>query len=237
MLNQGFQVIYEDNHLLVANKPANLLSQGDHTGDACLLDLAKAYIKEKYQKPGNVFLELVHRLDRPTSGILCMARTSKALERLQEQFRKRTVEKFYFALVEPAPDREQAYLEHYHWKDRSLNRVFIWDQANQADAVKVRMEYRTIGAIKGMAVLQIKLHTGKSHQIRAQLAHIGSPIVGDEKYGVRSDSEFTRSLALHACELRIDHPVRGERLALFAPPPAEEPWLRFQNYTSETTYF
>jgi len=94
MLNQDFQVIYEDNHLLVANKPANLLSQGDHTGDVCLLDLAKAYIKEKYQKPGNVFLELVHRLDRPTSGILCMARTSKALERLQEQFRKRTVENF-----------------------------------------------------------------------------------------------------------------------------------------------
>ncbi|MEZ4897829.1 MAG: RluA family pseudouridine synthase [Saprospiraceae bacterium] len=237
MLKVNFQVLYEDNHLLVVNKPSNLLSQGDHTGDACLLDLAKEYIKEKYQKPGKVFLELVHRLDRPTSGVLCLARTSKGLERIQAQFRQRTVEKFYFAVVSPVPGTNEAYLEHYHWKDRERNRVYLWDTPEHKDAVKVRMAFQIRSKKAGMALLQIKLHTGKSHQIRAQLSHIGSPVVGDEKYGIKSDNQYTRSLALHACELRMDHPTRGERMTFFAEPPAEDPWDVFATETRSTTYF
>lgn len=211
-------ILYIDNHLLVVNKPAGLLSQGDETGDADLLTIGKAYLKERFEKPGNVFLGLVHRLDRPSSGVMVLARTSKAAARLSEQFRKREPEKVYLALVQGHLADDGRFEDHLLKQDRTVRVV----GAGEAGAKKAVLEY-AVGARgtwngRPVTLAEIRLRTGRAHQIRVQFSSRGHPLVGDLRYG--ADVEFDgANLALHACALTIDHPTRNEPMTFKAPPP------------------
>ncbi len=176
------RVLYEDNHIIGVYKPAGMLVQGDKTRDPTLMDQVKYYLKQTYQKPGNVFLGMAHRLDRPVSGIIVFGKTSKGAARLSEQFRNHTVKKVYHALVEGVPKEKSKALIHYVKKDAKQNVVKVYDRAEEG-AVKAELSYEVQKSGKSASLLKIKLKTGRSHQIRAQLAHIGHPIVGDVKYG------------------------------------------------------
>jgi 23S rRNA pseudouridine1911/1915/1917 synthase len=201
---------------LVVVKPAMLATMGTSGERASLLDQAKAYIKAKYQKPGNVYLGVVSRLDAPVTGVLVIARTSKAASRLTEQFRARTVEKTYWAAVEGTPRPASGELLDYVRKDERHRKMHVANKG-AADAKEARLTYRTLQPLAGGALLEVELDTGRKHQIRLQLAHAGHPILGDRKYGSRRP--FPRGVALHARRLAFDHPTRGERLDFTAPPP------------------
>lgn len=178
------RVLYEDNHLIAVYKPAGVLVQGDDTGDECLMDMVKQYLKEKYDKPGNVFLGLLHRLDRPVSGIVLFAKTSKGASRVSEQFRNHTIKKVYTALVEGSPHHQHVTLTHYLRKDEQKNKTTVFEKETP-DASYAELSYVVINSGSKTSLLQIELKTGRSHQIRAQLSHIGHPIVGDVKYGAK----------------------------------------------------
>lgn len=212
-------VIYEDNHLLVVNKPPGLLVQGDQTGDTTLLDLAKNYIKDKFNKPGAVFLGLVHRLDRPTSGIVVLARTSKALSRLNQQFKDRSPKKTYWALVEGTPC-SAARLNHYLKRNAKSNKSFAYEH-EVPESKKASLSYRCVKKMKNYSLLEIDLHTGRHHQIRAQLAAEQLFIKGDIKYGAKRPNP-NGSIHLLARTLEITHPVRKEPLLFTAAPPNED---------------
>jgi 23S rRNA pseudouridine1911/1915/1917 synthase len=201
---------------LVVVKPAMLATMGVSRDRVSLLDQAKAYIKEKYRKPGNVYLGVVSRLDAPVTGVLVIARTSKAAARLTAQFRARTVEKTYWAAVEGTPRPASGELLDYVRKDERHRKMHVANQ-QAADAQEARLTYRTLQPLAGGALLEVELDTGRKHQIRLQLAHAGHPILGDRKYGSRRP--FPRGVALHARRLAFDHPTRGERLDFTAPPP------------------
>jgi len=219
-------VLHEDNHLLVVNKPAGALVQGDQTGDVTLLDSCKNYIKHKYHKPGAVFLGVVHRLDRPTSGALIYARTSKAAARLSEQFREHRVHKTYWALVKQPPEHESGTLVHYLKKNGQNNRSYAVAQP-KPDHKKAILHYRIRGRSDRYTLLEIELETGRHHQIRCQLAAIGSVIKGDLKYGAdRSNPDG--SISLHARTLAFDHPTLKTRLTLTAPVPNDPLWKFFE---------
>ena len=204
----ALSVIYEDNHILVVNKTAGLLVQGDKTGDKSLLDLAKKYIKDKYQKPGEVFLGLVHRLDRPTTGVIVLARTSKALSRLSQQFKERIPKKIYRAVVSGTPE-PKATLEHYLRKNSSKNKSFHYPK-NTPNTKKAILHYRSVKQLKSYHVLDIELETGRHHQIRAQLAAVGLHIKGDLKYGAKRPNK-NGSIHLHARSLTLIHPTKKGR--------------------------
>jgi len=213
-------VFYSDNHLFAVYKPAGLLVQGDETGDVSLLDLAKRWVKQRYQKPGNVFLGLVHRLDRPVAGVMLFARTSKAGARLSEQFRVGSVRKVYLAVVEGERPPPAARLTHHIERQGRHNRVVPRPTPKSREA---RLSYRTLDSAGGRSLLEIELETGRKHQIRVQLAAIGCPIVGDCRYGaVKALS--ARQIALFAHRLTIVHPIRHDTLTWCAPLPAEWPW-------------
>ena len=178
----SIQVLYEDNHLVAVYKPLGLLVQGDKSGDVCLMDEVKEYLKHKYDKPGNVFLGLVHRLDRNVQGIVLFAKTSKGASRLSEQFRQHTVEKIYHAVVVGRPQKNKDTLLHWPKKDENANRTTVYNQKTK-DTQEAQLSYEVIKSNKNYSLLKIKLGTGRSHQIRAQLSFIGCPIVGDIKYG------------------------------------------------------
>lgn len=197
------EILFEDNHLLVINKPAGMLSQADSSGAPDLLTELKGYIKVKYNKPGNVFLGLVHRLDRNTSGLMVVARTSKAASRLSEQFRLHSVEKIYRALVSPPPAKPEGTLESRLTKDNQNLR-----QTEDEEGGEARLTYRTLRANSKEALLEIELETGRFHQIRFQLSNAGSPVAGDRKYG----SKLSGPLALCCVRLSFNHPVTKERL-------------------------
>jgi len=192
------KVLYEDNHLIAVFKPAGVLVQGDETGDKCLMDEVKEYLKKKYNKPGNVFLGLLHRLDRPVSGVILFAKTSKGASRLSEQIRNYKVKKVYQALVEGKPKNKQGILINYLKKDEQKNFVTVFDAPTDG-ALKAELDYEVIGD----NLLQINLKTGRPHQIRAQLAHIGHPIVGDTKYGSKKRYKDGQ-IALCATELTFE---------------------------------
>jgi len=175
-------ILYEDNHLIAVEKPAGILVQGDKSGHSTLFDAVKAYLKETYRKPGNVFLGLLHRLDRPTSGIILFAKTSKGAARLSEQFRNRSIQKTYTALVEGIPNPPQAVLHHFLLKDGAANKTRVFTRPTPG-AKEATLSYRTLSRAGTATLLEIKLLTGRSHQIRAQLSFAGHPIVGDKKYG------------------------------------------------------
>lgn len=212
-------VIYEDNHLLVVNKPAGLLVQGDHTGDPTLLDHAKSYIKVKHNKPGEVFMGLVHRLDRPTSGVVVLARTSKALTRLNQHFKDRGPKKTYWAVVEGTPKSDDC-LQHYLKRNAKLNKSFAYDY-EIVDSKKAMLSYKRLHKLSNYNLLEIDLQTGRHHQIRAQLAAEKLFIKGDVKYGAKRPNP-DGSIHLLARSIEITHPVRKENLCFVAKPPKKD---------------
>lgn len=216
-------VIYEDNHLLVIDKPAGLLAQGDHSGDTTVVAVAAAYLKQKYAKPGNVYVGLVHRLDRNVSGIMVLARTSKAASRLSAQFRAGTIGKDYLAVVSGVPEPEAAEL--VSWLAASGDRHGVTKAAltvfSGAKESRLRYDVKERGA--GFAQVRVQPITGRRHQIRAQMALLGCPLVGDVKYGSQWRLPDHR-LALHATRLQIAHPVGGRILDFEAPIPGDWPW-------------
>lgn len=221
-------VLYEDNHCLAVVKPAGMLTMGDATGDRALDDLAKAYLAQKYAKPGAVFLGIVQRLDRPVSGVVLFARTSKAAGRLAEQFRTRAVEKCYRAVVTGTVTAETGTLHDWLMKDEATNRS--WRTAPHAPGSReCRLSYQRLASAQGRTLLEIRPETGRSHQIRVQLAGAGWPIIGDAKYGNREPFS-DGAIALHALTLAFNHPTRGERIAVTAPCPPS--WNAYRHLSS-----
>ncbi len=220
-----FQVIYEDNHLIIVNKAAGILVQGDATGDVPLLELVKDYIKEKYEKPGDVFLGTVHRLDRPVSGLVVFARTSKGLERMNEIFRKREVQKTYWAVVRRHPPKKQDKLTNWLVKDEAKNVVTAHDMP-VPNAQKAELYYRVVGEINKHFLLEVTPITGRPHQIRVQLATMGCPIRGDVKYGYAKPNH-DGSINLHARRLFFVHPVKKESILCRAALPNDAFWEEF----------
>ncbi|MFH0857757.1 MAG: RNA pseudouridine synthase [Candidatus Magasanikbacteria bacterium] len=195
------EVLYEDNHLIAVWKPAGMLVQGDETGDTCLMDEVKQYLKEKYNKPGNVFLGLLHRLDRPVSGIVLFAKTSKGASRLSEQIRNHTVKKVYHALVTGNPPKKGT-LVHYILKDEKKNTVTVFDEPKK-EALRAELEYTVLETDEKHSLVEVHLITGRPHQIRAQFSHIGHPLLGDTKYGSR-EKYAHGDIALSAVELGFE---------------------------------
>lgn len=216
------EILYEDNHLIVVNKRPSELVQGDRTGDIPLADHVKSYLKEKYGKPGKVFLGVIHRIDRPVSGAVIFARTGKALARMNELFRDNGVKKIYWAVTAKAPEPDAGILEHFLRKDGSKNKSFVCDAS--ADGAKLaRLSYRSAGRSDRYFLIEVELLTGRHHQIRCQLAAAGCPVKGDLKYGF-SRSNKDGSISLHARSLSFIHPVRKEKIVIEAPPPADRLW-------------
>jgi 23S rRNA pseudouridine1911/1915/1917 synthase len=213
----SLEVLYEDNHLLAVNKPAMLPTMGVAEDRASLLAVAKEYIRRTYDKPGNVYLGIVSRLDAPVTGLVLLAKTSKAAARLSEAFRLRRVEKTYLAVVEGVPDAPTAVLEHYLRKDERHRKVHATHEACP-DAQLARLEYRLLAQDDSMSLLEVGLETGRKHQIRVQLSKVGHPVVGDRKYG--SATPLASGIALHAHRLELEHPVRKDPLKLEAPIPS-----------------
>lgn len=207
-------VLYVDNHMLVVSKPPGLLAQGDQTGDASILSLGKAYVKAAFDKPGNVYLGLVHRLDRPSSGLMVLARTSKAMRRLSEQFRERRVEKRYVALVEGNLTGEGVW-EDYLVRDQRRMRVVA---SQMAEAKRAILHWTAVAHHEGLTLVSIQLLTGRRHQIRCQFAHYGAPLLGDVRYGASRPLDG-RNIALHAWQLTVQHPVEQQSMAFEAPIP------------------
>lgn len=226
------KILFEDNHLLVAVKPAGVLSQSDMTGSPDMLTLLKAYLVEKYNKPGEAYLGLLHRLDRPVRGVMVFAKTSKCASRISEQIRSRTVKKKYRAIVYGAFDEEKGEIRSYLLKNSKTNLVDVFDTKEKApkDAKECFLEYEVIGQgrIAGVPVslLSVDLHTGRSHQIRAQLSSIGHPIVGDRKYG-KGPNRFSGDILLESYHLEVDHPVSHKRMVFELPLSEDEPWNQF----------
>ena len=219
-------ILYEDNHLIAVNKRVSDLVQGDRTGDMALDSIVRAYLKEKYHKPGNVFLGVIHRLDRPVSGVVLFARTGKALSRMNDQFRDRRTEKKYWVVVRERPPAEEGHLVHYLVRDREKNKSFAYPQEVK-NSKKGELLYRLVGHSRSYWFLEITLLTGRHHQIRAQLAAIGCPIRGDLKYGYpRSDPGG--GIHLHARELVFVHPVRKNEIRVVADPPEDALWDLFR---------
>jgi len=210
------QILYEDNHLLAINKLPGQITQGDKTGDPCLADLVKAFIKERDGKTGQVYCGVIHRLDRPVSGVVLLAKTSKALSRMVEKVRTREFEKHYWAVVKNAPPVMSGALENWLVKNEERNKSYVFSSA-RPNAKLARLEYKEIAVSSGgYHLLDVNLHTGRHHQIRCQLANIGCPIKGDLKYGAER-SNPDGSISLHAHSITFEHPVRHEMLTITAP--------------------
>lgn len=221
-------ILYEDNHLLVVNKHAGDLVQPDPSGESALEDQIKAFIKRRDAKPGAVFLGVVHRIDRPVSGAVVFAKTSKALVRLNEMIREGRIHKVYWALTEATPDPESGELRHYILRDGRTNRSRACD-APKGDAKEARLRYATLGAGTNYTLVEVELLTGRHHQIRAQLSKVGCPIRGDLKYGARR-SLPGGGISLHSRRVEFEHPVRREPLSVTAPVPAgDNLWTYFEN--------
>lgn len=226
------QVLYEDNHIIAVNKTGNEIVQGDKTGDAPLSDLVKAYIKKKYNKPGEVFLGVTHRLDRPTSGVVLFARTSKALARLNKLFQgKNDIKKSYWAVVDKPPNPSKGTLHHWITRNTKQNKSYA-SSTQQANSKEASLSYQLIASSDKYHLLEIDLHTGRHHQIRAQLAAIGCRIKGDLKYGFpRSNPDG--GIHLHARKIEFIHPVSKENISITAPVPNDVLWEYFEQKVSK----
>ena len=219
-------ILFEDNHLIVINKKPSEIVQGDKTGDKTMPDTIKEYLKVKYNKPGNVFCGVIHRLDRPTSGAVVFARTSKGLERMNAQFREKETNKVYWAIVEQKPEKPVGSLVHFLKKNETKNKSFVTD-SEKGGAKEAKLTYQLIASSERYHLLEITLETGRHHQIRAQLAAIGCFIKGDIKYGAKRSNE-DGSICLHARRLTINHPVTKEVLTFTADTPNTAIWKIFE---------
>jgi len=219
------RVLYEDNHLLIINKRSSEIVQGDKTGDTPLSESVKEYVRVKYQKPGNVSLGVVHRIDRPVSGGIIFARTDKALSRMNKLIQERKISKIYWAVVKNKPPKESDSLLHYLLKNEKQNKSYSVKK-DVKGALKAELSYTVIGHSDNYYLLEIELFTGRHHQIRAQLAEMGFPVKGDLKYGYpRSNPDA--SIHLHARKVEFIHPVKNEKFTVIAPPPNEVLWNYF----------
>ena len=219
-------VLYEDNHIIIINKAAGEIVQGDKTGDESLCDTMKAYIKEKYAKPGNVFIGLPHRLDRPVSGVVVFAKTSKALERLNRMFSEGSVKKIYWALTKGIPVPAEAELESWILRNEKMNKSFSYPKEVKGSKRAV-LHYRLAAASQNYNLIEVELKTGRHHQIRCQLSSIGCPIKGHLKYGAQR-SNPDGSISLHARYIEFVHPVSKELIAVTAPLPKDRLWQSFE---------
>ena len=222
------QILYEDNHLIAINKRCGQIVQGDKTGDTTLPDEIKAYLKEKYNKPGNVFCGVIHRLDRPVSGVVIFAKTSKALSRMNQSVKEHQLKKTYWALTKNKPPKDQDSLEDWLIRNEKNNKTYVV-KTDTKDAKRAHLNYTLKGRSSGgYYLLEIDLHTGRHHQIRAQLANIGCVIKGDLKYGAeRSNSDG--GIALHARKVTFIHPVSKAEITIVAPTPRQPIWSEFEN--------
>lgn len=220
------QVLYEDNHIIVVYKESGEIVQGDKTGDKPLSEAIKAWIKEKYAKPGNVFLGVVHRLDRPVSGLVVFAKTSKALSRLNDMFRKGEVKKTYWAMVQTPPAEPEGTLTNWLVRNEKQNKSYAYDH-EVPNAKKAILKYKTVGQTEHYTLLEVNLLTGRHHQIRCQLSSIGCPIKGDLKYGARR-SNPDGSISLLSRTVEFIHPVSKENISVVSPLPAEKVWDNFR---------
>lgn len=225
----SIQVLYEDNHLIAVNKPAGMLVQGDKTGDRTLADWVKLYIKDRYKKPGDVFLGTIHRLDRPVSGVVVFARTSKALTRMNELFRERKIEKTYWAIIQRELPDLQGELVHYLLKDTTKNKTKAFDRLSNRSgkAKKAELSYKLIGRLGEHRLVEIQLRTGRPHQIRVQLAKVGCPIRGDLKYGAEKPNN-DGNIHLHSRSLNFIHPVKKIPIRIEGALPNEQVWREFK---------
>lgn len=225
MTNKKINIIYEDNHLLIVEKPVNILTQSDETGDTDLLTLLKEDLKTRYNKPGNVFLGLVHRLDRPVGGVMVFAKTSKAASRLSEQIRTRTFKKTYLAVVNGTPQPLKGRLEDYLVKDKSTNTVYVAPETNKESKEAV-LDYEVVVVSGCLSLVKINLLTGRPHQIRVQFSSAGYPLYGDQKYG-SSVNRPGEQIALWSEEISFKHPISKEDLIFKSHPPMDYPWNLF----------
>lgn len=222
------EIIYEDNHIIAVNKSSSEIVQGDKTGDEPLSESVKNYIKEKYNKPGEVFLGVTHRLDRPVSGVVLFARTSKALARLNEMFKTQQIKKIYWAIVKQVPESTENTLVHYLVRNEKQNKSYAHDK-EVPNSKKAILKYRLLGHSDKYHLLEVQLETGRHHQIRCQLAKIGSAIKGDLKYGFPR-SNPNGGISLHARYVEFIHPVSKELIKITAPVPKEDKiWEMFEN--------
>lgn len=220
------EVLYEDNHVIVVNKKSGEIVQADKTGDVPLSDIVKAWIKEKYQKPGNVFLGVVHRLDRPVQGVVVFAKTSKALSRLNDMFRTSDVHKTYWALTKNCPRQMEGTLEHWLVRNEKQNKSYAYDR-ERPNAKKALLHYKVIGRSDRYTLIEVQLMTGRHHQIRCQLASMGCPIKGDLKYGAER-SNPDGSISLLARKVEFIHPVSKKPISVVAPLPDDNLWKSFE---------
>lgn len=226
---RNLKVIFEDNHLIAINKPNGVLVQGDETGDRPISDEVKFYIKHRYNKPGDVFLGVIHRLDRPVSGVLIFGRTSKGLSRMNELFQKKEIKKTYYAISPRRPKELSGTIENYLWKDRNKNKVRLLDKPSNraADAKKVITHYELMGGMEGNYLIKVTPETGRSHQIRAHMESIGASIKGDLKYGAQHKIA-DRNILLHCAEMSFMHPIKKEKVSIKAKIPNNQEWNRFR---------
>lgn len=220
------KVIYEDNHLLVVEKPVNILSQGDDTNDKDMVNLLKQYVKEKYNKPGNVFIGLVHRLDRPVGGVMVFAKTSKAASRLSEQVRNKTFKKVYRAIIHGEMDKKESILRDYLYKNKKTNMVSVVNK-NHKEAKDAELSYKTLNKENGFSLVEINLKTGRPHQIRVQFASRKHPLFGDQRYG-QDVNKVGQQISLWSYKIEIQHPTTKEKMEFTCEPPQEYPWNIFK---------
>lgn len=223
----SLEVLYEDNHLLAVNKPPGIACQGDQTGDIHLLDLVEEYIVKKYNKPGKAFVGLIHRIDRPVSGVVLLAKTSKGLERMNELFRLRQIDKVYHALTHQALEFEEGTLTNYIDKNSQINKAIVYNKEKPGSKLAI-LHYKLLSVINGIYQYRVVLETGRFHQVRSQFAKAGSPLIGDVKYGYR-DANFDKSVCLHAKSLTFIHPVTKQKVSIHAPYPVLDVWKKFES--------